>query len=163
MSSSTKLNLSALFSGALFAAGLVVSGMTQPGKVQGFLDFAGDWDASLALVMGGAVGTVFLSRLVLARMRKPVLAEKFPVLPGRPITARLLGGAAVFGIGWALAGYCPGPALVALGGSTGSALLFVPAMAVGIYLADCVSAAKRADDEGERIPDGLGVEGGSRL
>jgi uncharacterized membrane protein YedE/YeeE len=162
MSASTKLNLSAFFCGALFAVGLVVSGMTQPGKVQGFLDFAGDWDPSLALVMGGAVGTVFLSRLFVAKMRRPVLATKFPELPGRPVNARLVGGAAVFGIGWALAGYCPGPALVALGGSTLSALLFVPAMAAGIALADWVTSSRSADEKNEGVSTELGLEGGPR-
>jgi uncharacterized protein len=159
MSASLKLNLSALFCGVLFAVGLVISGMTQPAKVEGFLDFAGAWDASLALVMGGAVVTVFLFNRVMARMRKPLLAAEFPVLPKSPINARLIGGSALFGIGWGLIGYCPGPALVAFGSDTFSALVFVPAMAVGIYLADSVSFAGRQEDATLGIPGALSVEG----
>lgn len=142
MSQSMKLNLSALFCGALFAVGLVISGMTQPAKVEGFLDFAGAWDASLALVMGGAVTTVFLLRFLIFPRRKPLLASSFPDLATQPVNARLVIGAAIFGIGWGLVGYCPGPALIAVGSAILPATLFVLAMSVGIRISDWVTSTR---------------------
>ena len=120
--------------GLLFGVGLVVGGMTQPGKVIGFLDFAGSWDPSLIFVMGGAI-VVFmpLFRLVMRR-NKPVCDANFGVPTRNDIDAPLVVGAGFFGIGWGLAGYCPGPALTSLGGAAQSAFIFTVAMLAGFAL-----------------------------
>lgn len=130
--------------GLLFAFGLVAGGMTQPSKVVGFLDVTGHFDPSLALVMGGALAThALLRRFVLARAR-PVLAPKFSLPSRSDIDGRLVAGAAIFGMGWGLGGFCPGPAVVALGGGAPSALVFVPAMLAGMLLHDRWFAAATA-------------------
>jgi uncharacterized membrane protein YedE/YeeE len=124
----------ALFAGALFGLGLAVSGMMNPAKVIGFLDFAGGWDPTLAFVMGGALlVTVPAFRLILGRPR-PILADGF-VLPTRSaLDARLLGGAALFGVGWGLSGFCPGPAVAALVTGLTPVFAFVAAMVAGMVL-----------------------------
>lgn len=127
-----KAHLVAITSGALFAIGLALSGMTDAGKVLGFLDVAGAWDPSLAFVMGGAVGFHFLW-LRFSSRRSAVAATSAPP-PSTNVDARLLGGAALFGLGWGLAGYCPGPALVALALGRLEAAVFVAAMVLGILL-----------------------------
>ena len=128
--------LAAFACGLVFAAGLVAGGMTQPAKVVGFLDVTGAWDPSLALVMGGALGThALLRRFVLTRSR-PLLAPAFSVPTRQDLDRRLVAGAAIFGVGWGLGGFCPGPALVALGGGMPAALVVVPAMLVGMLLHD---------------------------
>jgi uncharacterized membrane protein YedE/YeeE len=124
--------LAAFLSGALFGFGLAVSGMTDPTRVLGFLDVSGAFDPALLFVLGGAVATTtVLFRLVL-RLPHPVLAERFQLANLRTIDRRLLGGAALFGVGWGLAGYCPGPALAGLGVLSAEALWFVPAMVAGM-------------------------------
>jgi len=120
-----------LLSGLLFGAGLTVSQMVNPVKVVGFLDVAGHWDPSLALVMGGALAvTSFFYRLVLRR-DKPLCAAQFHLPASRLIDAKLIAGSALFGVGWGLAGFCPGPALASLSYGT-SSLAFVGAMVAGI-------------------------------
>lgn len=121
--------------GLLFGIGLVVSGMADPAKVLNFLDLFGTWDPSLAFVMGGAVIVAFIGyRLVLTRER-PVIGNTFHLPIRNDIDARVIAGPAIFGIGWGLGGFCPGPALTALGlGGTGT-LAFVPAMIVGMWAA----------------------------
>jgi uncharacterized membrane protein YedE/YeeE len=131
--------LAYLVSGLLLGTGLVVSGMIDPMKVLNFLDFAaiatGGWDASLAFVLGGAVAVAFLGyRLVLARPR-PLLAERFDLPTSRAVDTRLVAGAAIFGVGWGLVGFCPGPALASLGLAQPGVLVFVVAMFVGMLLA----------------------------
>lgn len=122
--------------GLVFAAGLVLGGMTQPSKVVGFLDVTGAWDPSLALVMGGALGThALLRRFVVARGR-PLLAERFALPTRADLDAPLLVGAAIFGVGWGLGGFCPGPAIVALGGGAPAAFVVVPAMLAGMLVHD---------------------------
>jgi uncharacterized membrane protein YedE/YeeE len=117
----------------LFAIGLGVAGMTDPRKVLGFLDVAGRWDASLALVMAGAIG-VHLPFLRLVDRRKQA------AVPGEDsVGERLLLGAALFGVGWGLAGYCPGPALVSLASGRSGVLVFVLAMVVGSIAAKSVA------------------------
>jgi uncharacterized protein len=118
--------------GLLFGVGLIVSGMTDPGKVVGFLDLAGEWDPSLALVMGGAIA-VGLFGFSLARKRSAsVLGGPMRLPPAGVVDSRLLIGSAVFGVGWGLAGFCPGPAVVATGAGHWQALLFSAAMLAGM-------------------------------
>ncbi|MCL7713069.1 DUF6691 family protein [Stenotrophomonas mori] len=131
---SWRVSLAALLAGALFGLGLAVSGMTDPQRILGFLDVAGDFDPSLLFVLGGAVGTTLLAFRVVLRRPAPLLAPGFQLSEVRRLDARLLGGAALFGIGWGLAGYCPGPALVGLGVRATEAGLFVPAMLAGMLL-----------------------------
>lgn len=134
MSTHARITLAALLSGALFGLGLAVSGMTDPQRILGFLDVSGDFDPALLFVLGGAVlTTLVLFRFVLRRPA-PVLAARFQIPALKQIDRPLLLGAALFGIGWGLAGYCPGPALVGLGVLSPEALWFVPAMVVGMYL-----------------------------
>lgn len=126
-----RARLAALFAGALFGAGLVVSGMTDPAKVRGFLDAAGAWDPSLAFVMIGAIGVHgALLRLVLRR-RAPLFGRAFDLPARKDIDGRLVGGAAIFGVGWGLAGVCPGPAVVCLGTGSVAPAVFVLAMLAG--------------------------------
>ncbi len=125
-----RLSIAALASGALFGIGLAMSGMTDARRVLGFLDVFGDFDPTLLFVLGGAVTTtVALFRFVLRR-GNPVLASTFHVSNLRQVDSRLLMGAAIFGIGWGIAGYCPGPALAGLGIASREALWFVPAMII---------------------------------
>lgn len=123
--------LTALLSGLVFGAGLLLSGMADPGKVLGFLDLAGTWDPSLAFVMAGAIA-VAAPAFAWVRMRNATwrgVALQLPI--NRAVDRRLIAGSVIFGIGWGLAGFCPGPAVVALGMGAGLAVLFVGAMLVG--------------------------------
>ena len=136
-----KFSIAALLSGALFGLGLAMSGMTDPRIVLGFLDVFGDFDPTLAFVLGGAVTiTALLFRLVLRR-GSPVLADTFQLSNLKQVDRKLLGGAALFGIGWGIAGYCPGPALAGLGIGSVEALWFIPAMLAGILLHRVVNRA----------------------
>jgi hypothetical protein len=119
----------------MFAVGLVVSGMTQPGKVIGFLDFFGNWDPSLAFVMGGAViVNLVLFKFTTKKRKQPLFDAKFRIPTRSDIDWQLIGGAGLFGIGWGLAGYCPGPGLTALGSGTATAFTFVGSMVGGMLL-----------------------------
>ena len=130
--------LIAAISGLIFGIGLIASGMTDPAKVKGFLDLAGAWDPSLGLVMGGAIA-VGVGAFALAKRRERSWTGQRMELPtSTVIDARLIGGGVLFGMGWGVAGYCPGPALVALGGGSGAAGLFVLAMLAGMALHDRV-------------------------
>lgn len=124
---------SALVAGAIFAAGLVVSGMVLPSKVLDFLDVTGEWDPSLAFVMAGAIGIHAIAHIIARRRTAPFAASSFPTYLTR-LDAPLLCGAALFGIGWGLAGYCPGPALLSAAAGAREAVLFVPAMFAGMGL-----------------------------
>ncbi|CAM4177183.1 DUF6691 family protein [Paracidovorax anthurii] len=124
----------ALGVGLLFGLGLIVSGMADPAKVLGFLDVAGPWDPSLAFVMGGAVGVGLVAFAVARRRARTLRGTPLHLPAARGVDARLLGGALLFGIGWGLAGFCPGPALVALGMGERGALVFVAAMVAGMAL-----------------------------
>ena len=126
--------LMALFAGLVFGLGLIVSGMTDPSKVTGFLDLAGAWDPSLALVMGGAIG-VGLVAFRLARTRSQALLGGPMQLPtARQIDRRLVLGGLTFGVGWGLAGFCPGPALASLATGGSKPLIFTAAMLVGMVI-----------------------------
>ncbi|MDF2618097.1 MAG: protein of unknown function YeeE/YedE [Xanthobacteraceae bacterium] len=121
--------------GLLFGVGLVVSGMSNPAKVLNFLDLFGSFDPSLAFVMGGAVIVAFVG-FRLARLRAtPVLAPAFQLPTRRDIDTRVIVGPALFGIGWGLGGFCPGPAFTALGLGAAGTLVFVPAMLAGMWAA----------------------------
>jgi len=120
--------------GLLFAIGLVIGGMTQPDKIIGFLDVAGDWDPSLAFVMFGAVGVHSLTYRLTMRRASPLFAANFLVPKRSDIDARLVVGGLIFGAGWGLGGYCPGPALVASGALVQEALIFVGMTVVGHWL-----------------------------
>lgn len=128
------LNLFALLAGLVFGIGLIVSGMADPAKVLGFLDLAGLWDPSLAFVMAGAIA-VGLAAFAVARHRTAsFLGELFRLPERRDADRRLVLGSVLFGVGWGIAGFCPGPALVALGSGSAKALLFVLAMLAGMGL-----------------------------
>lgn len=136
-------HLMALASGLLFGLGLLASGMTDPSKVQGFLDLAGAWNPGLALVMGGAIA-VGVPAFALARRRRTAWSGEPMQLPvAGPIDARLAAGGALFGAGWGLGGFCPGPALVSLAGGSAAAGLFTVAMLAGIVLHDRLLAPRR--------------------
>lgn len=128
--------ISAFLWGLLFAVGLGIAGMTQPAKIIAFLDIAGDWDPSLLFVMGGAVMLGLAAFPWIVRRNKPLWADRFHLPRQQAIDRALLLGAMVFGIGWGLAGYCPGPALVALTTFSPHAAIFVICMAAGLYLGD---------------------------
>lgn len=117
-----------LVAGGLFGAGLVVGGMTDPARVQGFLDFTGHWDPTLAFVMGGAVVVHSLAYLAVKRREAPVFATSFQIPTRKDIDARLLLGAGLFGLGWGLGGFCPGPAITSLPTGGLSVLAFVVAL-----------------------------------
>ncbi len=125
--------LSALIAGLMFGVGLAVSGMSDPAKVLNFLDIAGTWDPSLAFVMGGAVAVAFFGFRVLRGRSKPLFAESFAWPMARDIDRPLLTGAALFGLGWGLGGFCPGPALASLTLLAHGTFVFVPAMLLGMW------------------------------
>lgn len=130
-------------SGLLFALGLAVGGMTEPANVIGFLDFTGEWKPALAFVMAGAVGVTAIAWRLVGRRRAPICAESFAVPTRRQLDARLLGGAAIFGVGWGLGGYCPGPGVVALASAAPTALVFVASMLAGTGLAIAWERSRR--------------------
>ena len=121
--------------GLIFGVGISISGMANPAKVLNFFDLAGTWDPSLIFVMGGAVAVAFLGYRIVLRRPAPLIASRFH-LPDNPrIDARLLGGAALFGVGWGIAGFCPGGALPALGTGRFEVFAFVAALIAGIFAA----------------------------
>jgi len=130
-------------SGIVFALGLGISGMTHPIKVIGFLDFAGKWDASLAFVMIGAIAVCFIAYRLVRRRTAPLLAGKFSVPERKDIDRNLVVGAAIFGAGWGLGGFCPGPAITSLASGAAPVAMFVLAMAAGIYLHGMLTGLSR--------------------
>jgi len=128
--------------GLLFGIGLLVSGMANPAKVLGFLDLAGRWDPSLALVMAGAIAVSAPAFALASRRNSTFLEMPFPQLPSRKIDLRLILGSLVFGLGWGLAGFCPGPALVALGAGYAKAAVFVAAMLAGMLVFELIERAR---------------------
>ena len=123
-----------LLSGFIFAIGLGISEMTRPEKVLGFLDVFGQWDPSLAFVMGGAIVVYTVALQVSKRREAPSFGDRFRIPTRSDITPSLVIGAAVFGVGWGLAGFCPGPALVAASATVTPALYFVPSLIAGILI-----------------------------
>ena len=132
-----------LFTGLVFGIGLIVSGMADPAKVLGFLDLAGAWDPSLALVMAGAIAVGALAFFIGGRRTLSLLGAKMNLPSARQIDRRLDGGSLLFGIGWGVAGFCPGPALVALGMGQAKAAVFVLAMIAGMLLFEALERARR--------------------
>lgn len=126
--------ISALFVGLLFGVGLIVAGMTDPAKVQGFLDLAGAWDPSLALVMAGAIAVAWLAFRLAARRPAALLGGPMRLPTSRDVDRRLVLGSLAFGAGWGLAGFCPGPALASLATGGVKPVLFVSAMLAGMGL-----------------------------
>ncbi len=122
-------------SGLLFGLGLVLSGMADPAKVLNFLDLAGAWDPSLAFVMAGAVAVTMAGYRIVLRRPRPLLAPGFDLPTKRTVDRRVVLGPAVFGVGWGLAGFCPGPALTSLALAAPGTLIFVPAMLAGMAAA----------------------------
>tara|TARA_B110000503_G_scaffold33751_1_gene54825 strand:- start:2078 stop:2488 length:411 start_codon:yes stop_codon:yes gene_type:complete len=130
----------ALISGLIFGAGLVISEMVNPVKVQDFLDLFGNWDPSLAFVMGGAVVvTLFSSRFIMKR-KTPIFAERFYMAVTKNIDSRLILGASLFGIGWGLSGYCPGPGILNAMINPTEAMMFLPALVIGGWIGQRYSA-----------------------
>lgn len=138
--------LVALIAGGLFGAGLLVSGMTDTRKVQGWLDLLGDWDPTLAFVLGGAILPMLVAWRIAAAREKAVLGKALPEAPSQRLDGRLLAGSALFGIGWALAGLCPGPALASLSYGGPMGLVFALSMISGMLLWNRV--ARRTAKEG---------------
>lgn len=136
----TQTTLSAFGAGLLFGIGLLVSGMTDPHRVRAFLDFAGAWNPSLAGVMAGAIA-VHGTALWLERRRLGVTIDA-----QAPVDARLVAGAAVFGVGWGLAGYCPGPAIVLLGFAPVHAWVFFATMVVGVLIGEAIGSSRVSRD-----------------
>lgn len=129
--------------GLLFGIGLLVSGMTDPGKVLGFLDLAGAWDPSLAFVMGGAILVGLVAFTVAKQRTRTFLGTALHLPTSRDIDRRLVLGSLTFGVGWGLAGFCPGPGLVALGAGEAKAAVFVAAMVGGMLLFELVERRSR--------------------
>ncbi len=125
-------HLLTLLIGAVFGTGIAVSGMINPAKVINFFDVAGSWDPSLAFVMGGALCVTFVGYRLVRRRPCPIYDPSFAIPQNRPLDARLIVGSGLFGIGWGIAGFCPGGALPALGTANTQVILFVAAMIVGI-------------------------------
>jgi hypothetical protein len=137
----------AFAAGLVFGIGLILSGMTDPGKVIGFLDLAGSWDPSLGFVMAGAIAVGFVAFRAAGRRAKTFLGGAMHLPHARDIDNRLVGGSVLFGIGWGLAGFCPGPALVSFGAGQEKAAIFVAAMLGGMLISP---AAERLFHEPRR-------------
>jgi uncharacterized membrane protein YedE/YeeE len=136
-------DLFALASGLVFGLGLIAGGMTNPAKVKGFLDLFGAWDPSLGLVMGGAIAVGVFAFAAARRRTRSWTGDPMEIPNSRVIDRRLVLGGVLFGIGWGIGGFCPGPALVALGSGLGSAAVFVAAMLAGMVIHDRVLAKTR--------------------
>ncbi|OUL79459.1 YeeE/YedE family protein [Paraburkholderia hospita] len=134
--------VTALLAGLLFGVGLMVSGMANPAKVLGFLDLAGRWDPSLAFVMAGAIAVGSLAFFAARRRDRSYLGLPMQLPVSTAITPRLVLGSAAFGIGWGLAGFCPGPTLVALGAGYPKAIGFVAAMVAGMAVFELIERTK---------------------
>ena len=140
-----KQNILALLSGVLFGAGLAISGMIDPARVRAFLDVTGNWDPTLAFVMGGALLPMAVAWRISKHRRKPLAASTYSLPSTSDVDWRLISGAAIFGIGWGIAGICPGPGIAALAVHPISARFFVFAMAAGAWLHSLIFSARRLD------------------
>lgn len=129
-----KAEVAALVAGVVFAVGLTISGMARPDKIVGFLDVAGAWDPSLAFVMIGALAVHFLAHRLIAKRKAPLFDDRFHLPTRKDIDKRLVVGAVLFGVGWGLGGFCPGPAIVSAGGGSLTGFVFLGGMTIGILL-----------------------------
>lgn len=136
----------ALAAGLVFGLGLSISGMLDPTRVRGFLDVAGAFDPTLIFVLGGAVSVSALGYLLSRRLARPALAPRFEIPTSRLVDARLIGGSALFGVGWGLSGLCPGPAVAGLTVAPASLAAFVAAMLAGMALHHRLGRAKLSAD-----------------
>lgn len=136
--------LVAFGSGLLFGVGLIVAGMTRPAKVVGFLDPLGPWDPSLAFVLIGAIGVHLVAYRLVPRLGRPLWARTWAIPTRRDLDWRLIVGAALFGAGWGIGGYCPGPALVAVASGATTTVAFVAAMALGMWAFAAWEASRAA-------------------
>lgn len=134
----------ALFTGVVFGTGIAISGMMDPAKVLNFFDVAGTWDPSLAFVMGGALVVTFIGYRLVWKRSAPLFGERFQIPTNSTIDMKLVGGSALFGIGWGIAGFCPGAAIPALGTGRWEVALFVAAVIVGFYLRRLLSSVGAA-------------------
>ncbi len=125
---------SAFVSGFLFSIGLVISGMTRPNNIIGFLDFFGEWEPALLFVMAGALGVYAALYPLVMKRRSPFFNKKFDIPQTKKLDAKLIVGAAAFGIGWGLGGFCPGPALASLGTGAVDVIVFFASFLVGVFL-----------------------------
>jgi uncharacterized membrane protein YedE/YeeE len=132
----------ALFTGLVFGVGIALSGMMNPAKVFNFFDVAGTWDPSLAFVMGGAVIITFIGYRLVWRRDAPLFGGRFQIPTSNAIDARLIGGSAIFGIGWGIAGFCPGAAIPALGTGRWEVALFLVAVTAGFYARRLIATAQ---------------------
>ncbi len=142
--------ITSFLSGLVFGIGLIVAGMANPAKVKGFLDLAGNWDPSLALVMAGAIGVGLIAFRVAHNRMETMLGVELKLPRNVHIDRRLVLGSVLFGIGWGIGGFCPGPGIVAVGAGEPKAVLFVGAMIAGMLLFELLekrAAAARADAE----------------
>ena len=139
--------IAAFTGGLVFALGLGVSGMTDANKVIGFLNLAGDWDPRLAFVMAGAIGVHLLLYRLILRRQSPIFADRFHIPTRRDISPRLVGGAALFGMGWGLGGFCPGPGMVSLMGYGSAPAVFVVFMLGGLLVHKLLSLRERSAGE----------------
>ncbi|MGX0974311.1 putative membrane protein YedE/YeeE [Roseovarius sp. MBR-51] len=130
--------LSALLVGLVFGVGIAISGMINPAKVLNFFDVAGTWDPSLIFVMGGALVTTFIGYRVVLKRPAPIVEAEFKLPTNTVIDARLIGGSAVFGLGWGIGGFCPGAAIPALGSGKPDVVAFVAALLAGIWVARAI-------------------------
>lgn len=143
MTRTTASRLSEFIVGLLFGWGLLISGMTDPGKVIGFLDLAGSWDPSLALVMGGAIAVGFFAFGMAKKRTRSFFGGALHLPTSRDIDKRLLLGALLFGAGWGLAGFCPGPGIVSMAAGQPKAVLFVAAMLAGMLVFEWIDRLGR--------------------
>jgi uncharacterized protein len=133
-----------LLAGLVFGLGLIVSGMANPAKILGFLDLSGSWDPSLAFVMAGAIAVGLIAFAIAGKRTVSILGADMKLPTARHIDRRLVGGSLLFGIGWGVAGFCPGPGLVALGMGEAKAAAFVAAMLVGMALFEGLERRKKS-------------------
>ena len=145
-----KMGVASFLCGVIFAAGLGVSGMTEPAKIIGFLNLAGHWDPSLILVMVGAIGVNLVFYRFVKGKKKPALTEVFQIPTRKDIDPRLIGGAAVFGVGWGVTGLCPGPGIATLVSGNLYSVGFVVAMLVGMSLIKLKEAGRFVKQEAKK-------------
>ena len=147
-------SISILVAGLIFGLGLAVSGMTHAAKVLGFLDISGKWDPSLLLVLGGAVAVTGVAFRFILRRPAPVLEEKFRLPVARLIDGPLVAGAAIFGIGWGISGYCPGPGIALLAAPGWETWVFIPAVLLGAFLHKALTSSPGGVVTPPRATDG---------